>query len=118
MTGLGPIAVGDVVYFTLKRSPTLDADSAALAQIKRGTGLTVLDGTEAATAAWGSLVVDDADAGNVTVSLLPAATKLLAPSGATSRFYDVKVIREAEVDAAALETGTGTITGAITRATS
>jgi hypothetical protein len=121
ITGLGPLAGRVRLYFTLKTSPTINDDSAALIQIEEADGLLCLQGSQitGVDQAQGSITVDDEGAGNITLSLWPAATALLTPSRPNAiMYYDVKIVRTANTDAATLDAGTGTITSAVTRAVS
>jgi hypothetical protein len=94
ITGLGSIANYTKLWFTVKRERN-DADTAAILQVvltnpAAGTdGLLYLNGA-AATAAQGSITVDDAAAGDITIAVDEVATAQLADS---SCVYDVQVRR-------------------------
>lgn len=102
LTGLGSVVGATKIWFTAK-SDLDDLDAAAVIQIDL-TGLRRLNGA-AGTLTDGSITVDSAAAGNLTLRLKPAATKLLeAWDGLT---YDVQVLTAA----GAIETRTA---GALT----
>lgn len=85
--GLGDISDRDKLWFTMKRDRE-DADSESIIQIEETAGLDYLNGA-AGTAGDGSIVVDDAVAGDVTITLKPAASALLVPR---EHKYDVQVL--------------------------
>ena len=119
VTGLGPITDRVALYFTLKDSRA-KSDASALVQISEGDGLLVLHRgpITGASQAQGAITVDDADAGNLTVRLYSAATLLLPTlESKGAAWYDLKVIREADVDASQLQTGGAIIASSITQAT-
>lgn len=96
ITGLGDISDRDKLWFTAKTART-GADTAAIIQIlltepvDSDDGLQWLNG-EATTKTWGSIVVDDEVAGNITLALEPeAATSLAVISG--KHYYDIQVLR-------------------------
>lgn len=93
ITGLGNITSRTKLWFTVKESEN-DADTASIIQIIEGTGLVYLNGA-AATAAQGSLVVTDATAGNVTITLAAAATEDLELS--SRLYYDLQYLSAAGV---------------------
>ena len=68
ITGLGDITGNSEAWFTIKTDEE-DADSAALVLITKTAGLQIIVGATAATPSNGSLVVDDAAAGDITVVL-------------------------------------------------
>jgi hypothetical protein len=113
-TGLGSIANRTKLWFSVKGSDG-DADTESLVQIEESTGLVYLSGAPAATAADGSLVVDDQAAGDITITLKPAATAVLEALEGLS--YDVQVLTSAGAISTKTE-GAFTITGDVTRATS
>jgi hypothetical protein len=88
-TGLGDLSTMDKLWFTLK-SDVDDADTASLVQIEEGAGLVYLNGATAAEAGDGAITIDDAGAGDITVTLQEAATAVLAP--ATGLRYDVQLL--------------------------
>lgn len=86
LTGLGAITGYTDVWFTVKNSPT-ETDAEALVQVSQTVGLERLNGA-AGTAAQGSLVVDDASAGNITITVAAAASAQIAT--AENLVYDVQ----------------------------
>lgn len=86
LTGLGSIANRDKLWWTVKARDN-DTDAEAVIQIEETAGLLRLNGA-AGTAGQGSLVVDDEDAGDVTITLAAAATAALRPWDGYS--YDVQ----------------------------
>ena len=77
ITGLGAIAAGDELWFTVKGFPISEDDTKAALQINRTTGLIYINGEVAATAANGSITVTDATAGNITIALTAAESAKL-----------------------------------------
>ena len=86
LTGLGDLTGNTDVIFSAKRSYD-EADSASQVRVSRTVGLEVIDGT-VATAANGSLVVDDVTAGDITVTIKTAASQSLKTMD--NGVYDVK----------------------------
>jgi len=74
------------IWFTVKRDRET-ADSAALVQIDTDTGLLYANGV-AASAASGSITVDDAPTGDLTIALAATVTATL-PVG-TGYYYDIQ----------------------------
>ncbi len=75
-TGLGDLTGRDKLWFTCKQSKSA-ADAAAIIQIEETGNLTTLNGAAPSSAAWGTLIVIDANAGEVDLLLYAAATSLL-----------------------------------------
>jgi len=71
LTGLGNIAARDDLWFVVTSSP--EDDTAAEVLIEETAGLTRLAGAAYATAAHGSITVDDAADGDITVTLAATA---------------------------------------------
>lgn len=86
LTGLGNITGYANLWFTVKWA-TSDLDAAAIIQIDTDTGLLTVNGA-AATAGNGSITVDDATAGDITIALEASVTDDLTP--ATGLVYDVQ----------------------------
>ena len=110
-TGLGSISARTKLWFTLKSSATL-TDAQATVQITEADGLIRLNGA-AATAAQGSIAVNDQAAGNITVTLDEAAAALLEPG--TRYKYDVQMLAGGVVTT--LTSGEATVTADVTRST-
>lgn len=111
LTGLGNIGSRTKLYFTVKARAS-DADSAALIQIEETAGLIRLAGA-AGTANQGTLLVNDATLGNITLSLVGAAAAQLTPG--TTYIYDVKMLVSAT--ATVLAAGSFRVQEAVTLAT-
>lgn len=71
LTGLGSIAARDQLWFVVTSAP--EDDDAAEVLIEETAGLTRLAGAAYATAAHGSITVDDAADGDITVTLAATA---------------------------------------------
>jgi hypothetical protein len=115
ITGLGTITGYTSLWFTIKVGSD-DADTAAIVQIKKnasgtGDGLIYLKGA-AGTAGQGSITIDDASAGNITIALDEAATLLLQPY--PEYHYDIQVLVSGTVTT--LTEAIFNITGDYTRA--
>lgn len=98
ITGLGDLTGYVSLDFTAKSS-TRQPDSEAMVRIRKnvsgaGDGLLVLAGA-AGTAAQGSIAINDAGAGNITITLAAAASALVSPDGAYH--YDIQMISAAGV---------------------
>jgi hypothetical protein len=94
ITGLGDISNYSALWFTVKRDRD-DADSASVVQILLSSPTVSTDGLQrlngaSATASQGSITVDDATAGNVTIAIDEAATAQLAGQACV---YDIQVRR-------------------------
>lgn len=90
LTGLGDISTrtGEKLLFTIKRD-TENPDAEALLQIGETTGLITINGATAGTAGNGSITVDDASAGDITIALTAGESANLR---ADEYWYDVKWI--------------------------
>lgn len=88
ITGLGNLSTRDDLVFTLKASET-DADTAAKIYLSENDGLTRLNGAAYGTAANGSITVDDATNGDITIRISSAATASLTKA---TRVDAVKVL--------------------------
>lgn len=88
LTGLGNISARTKLWFTIKRNAN-EADSAAIVQITEAGGLVYLNGASG-TAGQGSLTVNDATAGNVTIALAAAASAQL--KAAVGLLADVQML--------------------------
>lgn len=96
---IGTLTSWTKIYFTV-RPIKKSADSQSLIQIvvtnpsDGSDGLKYLNGA-ATTAAWGSIAVDDTATGDVTVTLTPTATTLLAEQYDVD--FDIKVIKSSAI---------------------
>lgn len=111
LTGLGSIDGRTKLWFTVKRSLD-DADTASIVQIEETAGLLHLNGA-AGTAIQGNITVDDASAGDITITLAAAAAAQL-PLGSYS--YDVQWVTASD-EVHTLTAGTARIVADVTRAT-
>ncbi len=98
-TNIGTLTDWTKIYFTV-RPIKKSADSQSLIQIvvtnpsDGADGLKYLNGA-ATTAAWGSITVDDVHTGDVTITLTPTATTLLAEQYDVD--FDIKVIKSSAI---------------------
>lgn len=93
LTGLGSLSGYTSLDFTVKEA-THDADIDAVLCIRKnasgsGDGLLILNGSGSVTAGDGSITIDDAALGNITIALLAADTRLFLPNNC---IYDVQMI--------------------------
>lgn len=87
---LGDLTDNSKIWFTVKRKED-DYDNQALVQIEKSAGLVYLNGGSASVSGQGSIVVDNALTGDVTITLDEAASSALATG--KNLHYDVKVLR-------------------------
>jgi len=117
LTGLGAITGYTDVWFSMKDSPT-QLDSEALLMVSETVGLERLNGAAVATpyaVTDASLVVDDASAGNITVTVEALASASIAEGA--GRCYDVQW-KTATGEIHTLTYETFNVSGDVTRATS
>jgi len=118
LTGLGSLSGYVSIDFTVKCNKG-DADSEALIRIRlnasgSGDGLLRLNGSGVSDASKGSITIDDADDGDITVTLAATSTKeLVVRSGL---YYDVQLITASAVST--LTDGDADVTADVTRAVS
>lgn len=115
LTNIGALTGYTKLWFTVKRRP-VDADFSAVVQIVRtaspdASSLVYVNGATAATPANGTLTIDDAPTGDITITLQEAETANLTPGAYT---YDVQVLNGGNV--VTLTEGTFTVTADVTRA--
>lgn len=113
ITGLGDISGYTKIDFAVKEK-TEDADASALIFIDGTSGLTYLNKAAAVTSAQGSITIDNASAGNITIFVHEAAMATLAKISGIN--YGVKGILTTGTDA--LAEGTINILGITPRAVS
>lgn len=77
LTGLGNITGYTNLWFAIKQSSVYNTDNEAIVLIGVNSGLTRIDGAAYPTSSDGSITVNDATAGNITITLKPAASSLL-----------------------------------------
>lgn len=80
LSNLGSLADADEIWFAVKPSQP-SSDNQSLVFITLTDGLTRLNGAAAGTAGDGSIVVDDEDAGDITITLKADATATLEAAG-------------------------------------
>jgi hypothetical protein len=114
LTDLGSLANISKLYFTVKARAE-DADTESLIQIEAAAGLMYINGV-AGTAGHGTLTVDDATDGDITITLTAAETAKL-PTHLTG-FYDVEIVRSAGTPVTTLASGSFVIVDDITKAVS
>lgn len=110
LTSLGNITGYTNIWFTVKEK-VADLDTAAIILIDKTTGLLFLNGAAAAVPGNGSITVDDAAAGDITIALQEAETDDLAPD--SGLYYDVQVLLAGAVTT--LTEGACNISGDVTR---
>lgn len=112
-TNLGDISNLGKLYFTVKRLYT-DPDTESEIQVEKTAGLLYINRASAATPANGSIVVNNAALGNITITVAAAETAKL--DLLLDIFYDVQYISAAGV-VTTLVSGLATIMGDSTRGT-
>ena len=117
LTDLGSLADYSNIYFTVKDHPG-DTDAESIIQIKINTG-GVGDGltyfqAAAGTLASGSITIDDAVDGDITVMLKAAESALLEVKEYT---YDVQIVRSVGTPVGTLTTGAFVVNADYTRIT-
>ena len=111
LTDIGALTDSSKLWFTVKRRLS-DADSASIIQIDDDTGLLYLNGEAAGVAANGSITVDDAATGDITIALDEAETDDLVP--ADGLYYDVQML-DTSNDVTTMAQGWCHITGDVSR---
>ena len=115
-TALGSLSGYVALDFTLKGDKN-DGDNSALARIRKNAsgvddGLLRLNGRSVSDATKGSIAIDDADSGDITVTLAASETDDLDVQD--DLYYDVQMITATTVDT--LTEGEAEVTGDVTRA--
>ena len=113
ITGLGALTGYTTIWFTVKNQMS-DADSESIIQIDTDTGLVYLNAEAAANAANGSITIDDAVAGDITITLDESETDDLVPH--RGLYYDVQMLNGGDVTT--LTEGLCRIAGDVTRSIS
>lgn len=111
-TGLGNISARTKLWFSLKIDKD-QQDSRALVQIEETGGLLYLNGN-VTTTTNGSIVVNNATTGSVTITLKAEASKDLPVL--KDLYYDIQILTATSVNT--LTSGSAEVTGDITRAVS
>ena len=112
LTGLGSLPGRTALWFTVKRTPASEADSAAKIQIEETAGLTTLNGADYATPAHGSLSVNGGE-NAVTIAIHGIATAQLSVGQQWE--YDLQVL-DADGDPYTIAEGQLTVDADVTRA--
>lgn len=114
LTGLGNLTGRTKLWLTIKAPSDvpLSGDSKAMVQIEETADLIYLNRAAPGTGQTGTLVVDDAAAGDITLTLSALATAALPPG---SFIYDVQMLAGSVIT---LVQGPAPIVADITRATS
>lgn len=113
LSGLGDISTRSKLWFTVKRKP-VDPDSQSIIQMEETAQLIYLNAESAATAAHGTITVDDEGEGSMTIALDEAATAALEPR--TGLLFDIQLLTSGG-DVQTLATGTVRVVADVTRAT-
>lgn len=77
LTGLGNITGYTNLWFAIKQSSIYNTDNESIVLIGVNSGLTRINGAAYATTSDGSITINDATAGDITITLKPAASSLL-----------------------------------------
>lgn len=113
LTGLGSLANRSKLYFTVKDDP-VKTDAQAIIQIEETAGLLRLNGA-AGTALDGSITVDNAGAGDITIRLAAGSSKSLPYK---RLYYDVQIVRSIGTPVSTLNEGAFIVSADITAAVS
>ena len=115
LTGLGDISAYDTIYFSVKEKLS-DADSSAYLRVRNAaSGLERFNKAAPTAAANGTIAIDDAGAGNITITVQEEET-VNAPL-LDAFYYDVKgVDDDGNVDLLSVGSGQFTVAGDVTRA--
>jgi hypothetical protein len=114
LTDLGSLANLSKLYFTVKAREE-DADADSLIQIEAAAGLLYINGVTG-TAENGTITIDDATDGDITITLTAAETAKL-PTHLTG-YYDVEIVRSSGTPVTTLTYGSFVIVDDATRAVS
>jgi len=118
LTGLGSLSGYVSIDFTLKEK-TSDTDDEAILRIRlnqsgEDDGLLRVNGAAASQASDGSITIDDADAGDITIALAESVSDDLEVR--SSMYYDVQLITATAVST--LSEGYCNVNADVTRAVS
>ena len=93
LTDVGDISDRTELYFTAKRDPEDDADSASIVQVEETAGLLYINGASPSLAANGSITVTDAADGDLTIVVEADETGIPRQTGQ----YSVKMVTATDV---------------------
>ena len=112
LTGLGSLVGRSLLYFTAKEDvERADGSQQTILQVEETAGLIWIGGEAASNPALGTLVVNDAAAGDITITVDETVTGIVSMDGR----YDVKMVTAAGV-ASVLSIGTFHVLEVVTRA--
>lgn len=117
-TGLGVLTGYTSLWFTIANTKQRnEADSTSRIHIRKnasdsGDGLLYLNSEPAANAALGEITIDDASAGDITVTLDENASYLLVP--VDNKPFDIQMLKDGNIST--LREGVANITADVTRA--
>ena len=112
---LGSLTSRSNLVFMIKESLS-DADADALLWVDEDTGLIRVNGAAAGSSALGSLTVNDATAGNISVVVDASVTGVIAPTSANGYFYAIKLMKTGGVGSRQLRTGRVVVVNGVVRA--
>jgi hypothetical protein len=113
-TALGSLNTRTNLVFMVKDSLS-DADADALLWVDEDTGLIRVNGAAAGSSALGSLTVNDATAGNISVVVDATVTGVIAPTSANGYFYAIKLMKTGGVGSRQLRTGRVVVVNGVVR---
>lgn len=114
-TSLGSLASRSNLAFMVKRALS-DADSASLLWIDEDTGLLRVNGAAAGSASLGSLVVNDAAVGNISVVVDSTVTGGIEATTANGYFYAVKLMKAGGIGSRQIRSGRVVVVNGVIRA--
>lgn len=115
LTGLGDLSVRTKLWITVKSARDIPraGDSSAVFQLEESGGLIYIGGATPSGGQDGTLTVDDAAAGDISLTLNALATAILIPGAC---IYDVQMLSAEGVTS--LVQGSAAVTADVTRAIS
>ena len=115
LTGLGDVSANKTeTYFTIKDNLS-KSDANAKVKISENNGLQILNASTSVTAGNASFTWTNTTTGAATIMMKAVDTAQLTPA---AYFFDVQVQRSTGTETQTLTSGTFTLTGDVTRATS
>lgn len=114
LTGLGDISAYDTIYFSVKMSTSRSDDQAELRVKNAASGLERIAGSAPTSAANGTITIDDAVAGDITITVQEEETVSVSPC--SGLYYDIKGIdNDGNVDVISFGDRAFSVVGEITR---